>query len=160
MRLAALEHKALSDVNIRAMVPSRVLVYPQLHGMRLADVLKTGSAVVLFLTRNKHQGHWFGIIDHPASIEVFCSFGTRPDGWFQWIRNAVNLNGRPVLRDMLCGKPVIYNTHTFQARTLSDCGRHVVCRILHKDLSLDDYLAMIQRSGLNADDFVTAATSK
>ena len=163
MDLKQLEHHALSDDDIRSMVPSQVLTYPQLHQVRLKDLLKTGSAVILFLTQSKHQGHWFGLIDHPTYIEVFCSFGTRPDGWFAWLppAKALKLNGDPVLGAMLHeqSKPVLCNTHAFQARNLSDCGRHTVCRILYKDLSLDDYLHMIQTSGMSADDFVTATTA-
>lgn len=157
-----LEKQPLSDGDIQRLVKTTVVRYPDLKKHSLDDLLKTGSCVILFLTKNSHDGHWTCLIDHGSYLEFFCSFGTQPDGHFRWLSPARGrkLDGPPVLGPMLRAskKPVVYNTFQFQNKAKADCGRHVVARIMHKDIDLDSYKALMGNE--NPDDWVTEETNK
>jgi hypothetical protein len=52
----------------------------------------------------------------------------------------------------------VYNEFQFQNKALADCGRHVVARIMHKNIDLDAYKALMGSE--DPDDWVTEQTSK
>ena len=160
--LHELEKSPLSDTEIHRLVNTTIVRYPDLKKYELGELLKSGSCVILFLTKNAHDGHWTCLIDHGKYLEFFCSFGLKPDGHFKWLtpERGRKLDGPKVLGPMLkaAGKPVVYNTHQFQNKALADCGRHVVARIMHRDLDLDSYKALMGNE--NPDDWVTEQTDK
>ena len=58
------------------------------------------------------------------------------------------------------GYKIIYNPHKLQSdkRNVNDCGRHVVCRLLFKDLSLENYIKYIKDRKMTPDEFVSKIT--
>ena len=161
--LHELEKSPLSDTEIHRLVNTTIVRYPDLKKYELGELLKSGSCVILFLTKNAHDGHWVCLIDHGKKyLEFFCSFGLKPDGHFKWLtpERGRQLDGPPVLGGMLkaAGKPVVYNAFPFQSKNLADCGRHVVARIRHKNLNLDQYKALMGSE--DPDDWVTEQTDK
>ena len=160
--LHELEKSPLSDTEIHRLVNTTIVRYPELKKYELGELLKSGSCVILFLTKNAHSGHWVCLIDHGKYLEFFCSFGLKLDGHFKWLtpERGRQLDGPKTLGPMLkaAGKPVVYNTHQFQNKALADCGRHVVARIMHKDLDLDAYKALMKDE--DPDEWMTRETSK
>jgi hypothetical protein len=142
--LHELEKSPLSDTDIHRLVNTTIVRYPELRKYELGELLKSGSCVILFLTKNAHDGHWVCLIDHGKYLEFFCSFGIKPDGHFKWLtpERGRKLDGPKVLGPMLkaAGKPVVYNTHQFQ------------------DIDLDAYKALMGSE--DPDDWVTEQTSK
>jgi hypothetical protein len=55
---------------------------------------------------------------------------------------------------------VVFNKTALQSpdEGINTCGRHCAVRLMYKDLSLPDYIAMFRRMRINPDFFVTALT--
>ena len=161
---------SLSDDDIQKLLgkDTRILRYPELANKTIENLFdRRGNAVLLFLTEGQNSGHWIGALYFPKSheVEVFDSFGTTIDGDRRWISHDKLLSfdeAAPLLSQLLSnfhGK-VIHNTTKLQKDSSDTCGRHVCMRMLHRDLSLPQYIAKVQESGQTPDDFVTEQTFK
>ena len=118
--LHELEKSPLSDTDIHRLVNTTIVRYPELRKYELEELLKYGSCVILFLTKNAHDGHWVCLIDHGKYLEFFCSFGIKPDGHFKWLtpERGRKLDGPKVLGPMLkaAGTPVCTTSFNFRTR--------------------------------------------
>jgi hypothetical protein len=168
VNLNQLEQYALSEDDIRELVgnSTKIVTYPDLKGKTLNELLTPEPyCVLLFLTENKHNGHWQCLLKQPnQKLEVFDSFGLYPDGNRVWLTdkklNALD-QALPSIHLLLQGYPgeVVYNNQKLQEESKNTCGRHIASRILHNHLSIQDYVDLIRNSEYpNADEFVTRFT--
>jgi hypothetical protein len=162
-----LEKYALSDADLRQLIgPVRILTYPELENETYQTLFtKQPYVVILFLTEDKQTGHWIAVLQHDGgnSCEVFDSFGLKVDGNRKWLTGGQlkNLDQvLPNLHNCFKGFPgkLVYNDTKLQADSKNTCGRHIASRILHKHLSIQDYITLIRQSGYNPDTFVTLYT--
>lgn len=135
-----------------------ILSYPDLEGKTVDDVFGPSEvAVLLFLTdpAHKNEGHWLGLMKQGSgTIEHFDSYGLGPDremGWLGESALASLKESRPLLHDLFRSFPgrVIHNTTKLQKEVdgISTCGRHVACRLLHKDIPIRKYASDLLHSG-------------
>lgn len=167
VNLNQLEQYALNEDDIRQLVgnSTKIMTYPDLKGENLDNLLSPNPyAVLLFLTKNDHDGHWQCLLKQPNNtLEVFDSFGLYPDGNRVWLTEK-KLNSLdqslPIVHDLLrgFGGKVVYNNQKLQEESKNTCGRHIASRILHNHLSIQDYVDLIRNSGFDADEFVTRFT--
>jgi hypothetical protein len=150
--------RALSGGDILELIKNKgnLLTYPQLKNYdNILDVLgKHGCAVILYLTKAKNYGHWICIIRHnDHTIEFFDSYGIPLDSEFGFItkekRQYLDQN-MPYLSKLLYKYPykIIYNDQKLQknANNINTCGRHVVVRILNRNMDVDDYVNALRRN--------------
>jgi hypothetical protein len=159
----------LSDGDIRRVLGDdiKVFTYPQLKRLRSADDLfdSKGRCIILFLTESETAGHWCCLLNKKKGIEFFDPYGDDPDGVKDEIpkskRDELDMN-QPYLMRLLAqsGRPVTYNSYPFQRekQDVNTCGRHCVARLLYAPYSLDKYGAIIKKSKMNPDDFVSGLT--
>ena len=162
-----LEMYSLSDDDIRKIVgPVRIIKYPELENETLESLFsKEPYVVILFLTENEHSGHWQCLLKRMGGkqLEVFDSFGVKVDGNRSWLdedkREALDQT-LPNIHRLVTGFPgeLVYNNVKLQDEDRNTCGRHIASRILHDHLSIQDYIALIGRSGIKPDEFVTLLT--
>ena len=59
------------------------------------------------------------------------------------------------------GYKIVYNNYRLQEKkeNVNSCGRHVVSRLIYRDVPIDEYVNMIKNSGFTADQFVTKLTN-
>jgi hypothetical protein len=152
-------HKLLGDVSIHT--------YPQLKEMSSIDQAfdDQGRSILLFPNASPTMGHWCCMIKKPRGIEFFDPYGDAPeeqkDGLSKSRLEQLDIE-HPDLTTLLraSGKPVFYNNFAFQKDkpSIATCGRHCVSRLMMSPLSLDQYKAVIDKSGLAPDDFVAGLT--
>lgn len=159
----------LGDDDIRKLLGNdiKILNYPQLKDLSSADEMfdAKGRCILLFPNASPTSGHWTCLINKPDHIEFFDSYGDAPD------TEQKDMSGgrlqqldidRPDLTELLraSGKPVFYNHHAFQSSSpnVATCGRHCVARLLYAPYSLDKYGAIIKKSKMTPDDFVSGLT--
>lgn len=165
---------SLSDGDIRKLLGAgtTVLLYPQLQDMQSVPFDRNGICVVLYLTENDHTGHWTLLLQRSSTeIEFFDSFGLPPDGDARWLNSQKRASLgesqqliQAVLRRMKVENPslqVYYNTRDFQSKQegVDDCGRYVAARALLRHLSLDQFGAEVDASGMSPDEWVVRFTS-
>lgn len=178
LNLQKLEKYSLSDTDIKkALKPNKVNIiqYENLPKYSHIDDLFKGSSVnycVLFIPENisEDSGHWTCIIKHKnGEYEYFDSYKDYPpDKEMKWLSKQLKKElhfNRPFLHDLLLASKVnhvIVNHYPFQSQKEGEntCGRHTITRLLHSNLTLDEYWNIIKRSKLNPDDFVTQYTYK
>ncbi len=151
---------------------TKVLTYPQLMEYDNINDLLTpyDSCVILYLTQDSY-GHWCAITRSNGKICFFDPYGGKnlPDQELKSIpQNFRNKSGQtyPHLTYLLykSSNPIEYNEHKYQK--LDDqnntCGRHVVCRVLYKDLDSDQYYEMMKdladKNNMTYDEVVTMIT--
>jgi len=149
----------LSDSEIRKILGNvSILTNRELAGVRSIDQIfdAEGRCILLYTPNDPTSGHWVCLIEKPDHIEYFDSYGEKPD-------IEEDLNGQPALLTQLLkasGVPVFYNSKQFQKERsdVATCGRHAICRLLYAPMSIDEYAAVIKKSGLTPDDFVSGLT--
>jgi hypothetical protein len=157
----------LSDGDIRQLLPNlKILSYPELNDYSVIEDAfdDEGRSLILYLTENEHTGHWVCMIKKGTTIEYFDPYGKyRPDEEREWLskHKLKQLDQyHPTLTELLARSryKVLVNPYHFQKdkSNIATCGRHCCCRLAHKHLSLPAYKAMIDKSGLTPDDFVSA----
>jgi hypothetical protein len=168
--IAKVKEYPLGDDDIRKMLGNDIKIwnYPQLKELESADDLfdEKGRAILLFPNVSPTSGHWTCLINRPDSIEFFDPYGDAPDtaqkdGMSKGRLEMLDIK-HPDLTRLLraSGKPVFYNRHAFQSSSpsVATCGRHCVVRLLYAPYSLDKYGAIIKKSGMSADNFVSGLT--
>lgn len=165
--LKKLEMYSLSDDDIRKIVgPVRIVKYPDLDEETLDSLFsKEPYVVILFLTENENTGHWQCLLkrENGKQLEVFDSFGLKVDGNRAWLNKDTQEaldQTLPNIHNLVKGFPgeLVYNNVKLQEDSRNTCGRHIASRILHDHLSIQDYIALIERSGIKPDEFVTLLT--
>lgn len=167
-----LDH-ALSDSEISALLPGiHIISYPDLEGFsRIEDAFDgEGRVVILFLTESNTVGHWICVHAMPdGGIECFDAYGLLPDGPMRWLsksKRVVLHEDVPTLSRLLAEAQarnikVHYSPYNFQSdkHGVATCGRHVVVRLMKRDLSLPAYAKFIRAGGRSPDRVVTDITN-
>jgi len=159
----------LSDSDILKLLPDlKIVSYPELNDMSTIEEAfdEEGRCLLLYLTENEHTGHWVCLLKKGTSIEYFDPYGKyRPDEEREWLSKdkLIQLEQyHPTLTELLKRSryKVLVNPYHFQKdkSNIATCGRHCCCRLHHKNLTLPQYKKMIDDSGMNPDDFVSAWT--
>lgn len=168
--IAKVKEYPLGDDDIRKLLGNDIKIwnYPQLQELDSAEELfdEKGRAILLFPNSSPTSGHWTCLINHPKYIEFLDPYGSPPDtdqkdGLSNSRLKQLDIE-KPYLTRLLraSGKPVFYNNHAFQSSSpsVANCGRHCVVRLLYAPYSLDKYGAIIKKSGMTADNFVSGLT--
>jgi len=145
----------LSDDEIKKYLPNTpIIMYSELPKFNnIEDILKTdGDCCVLMYQDSENTGHWCGLLRQPKRIEFFDSYGIYPDKQLSWVhagtRHNIGINGK-YLSNLFNKTPlkIVYNTEPYQKQgnEIATCGRHVVFRLLHKNLPLTKYHNMIRK---------------
>jgi hypothetical protein len=162
---------SLSDSDIRKLLGGdiSIMTYPELkHIKNIDDCFDSqGRCIILFLTESETSGHWTALLKRGDHIEFFDPYGDSVGGVLKEIpeerRQALDQT-RPYLQNLLKASPykVSYNKNPFQIDKpgINTCGRHCVVRLLHPDLDINEYKALIKSSGMTPDDFVSDYTYK
>jgi hypothetical protein len=161
---------ALSDSDIHRIIPTlKVIPYPELLRARsIDDVLdEKGRVMLLYLTENQNTGHWICCLkyrDQPV-LEFFDPYGHAPDKQSEWLDDdKLEEFGQDTfqLSKLLRKSPykVIWNKTKFQKdkMDINTCGRHCLCRLYLKHLTLPQYTKLVKSSGVSPDDFVSGFT--
>jgi len=160
---------ALSDGDLRTILGSDIPVipYPELKNIRDIDEVfdKKGRCMVLFLNASPTSGHWCCLIRRKDYIEFFDPYGESPQNVVADVpRSRLEMldMDRPYLTALLRQKkmPVYYNSHPFQKESpnVATCGRHCAIRLLYAPYDLHRYKAIIDKSKMTPDMFVSAVT--
>lgn len=151
---------------------TNILTYPELMEYEnISDVLRPyNSCAILYMTSDNY-GHWCALTKNDEKICFFDPYGGKnlPDQELKSIpQNFRNESGQtyPHLTYLLykSNSPIEYNEHKYQklADDVNTCGRHVVCRLLHKNLNSDQYYDMMRdlakKNNMTYDEVVTKIT--
>ena len=150
----------LSDSDLRTLLGQNINVItnrqlPEYNSIE--DIFDDeGRCVLLYTPEDPQSGHYVCLLRRPDCIEYFDPYGEKPDN------DDVLGDQPPILTQMLreSGIPVYWNTHQFQKLRgdISTCGRHVTARCLYAPYSLDKYAAIVKKSKMMPDDFVSGLT--
>jgi hypothetical protein len=165
-----LESVSLSDDDIRRLLHNRINIIPYtdlacVHNIE--TILKPyGACVILYLTKENY-GHWTCLFKADSNLlEFFDSYGTEIDDELDFIENEfkkMSKQNYPHLTSLLyeCPYQISYNHYPLQKKdkNIKTCGRHIVTRLLMKDLSLDDYIDFITSYNFDPDYMVTYITN-
>ena len=150
---------------------TNVTMYNQLNQVNdIEDVMKDDSVVILFEKQPKN-GHWVALIKNfnkkrgRPTIEFFDSYGMFPDDEKEYIDDGfLNQSNQKYnkLSELLAKASdkydIEYNNYQLQKKTkdVYTCGRHVISRILLKDLDIDEYNKFLRSwKGHSPDDIAT-----
>ena len=147
---------ALSDGDIRKLLGDvPIMTNRQLPSVSSIDQMfdAQGRCIMLYTPNDPTSGHWVCLIRKPTHIFYFDSYGDKPD-------IPDDLGDQPPLLTQLLkasGMPVFYNTKPYQVEraNVATCGRHVISRLIYAEKTPEQYDAIIKKSGLSADDFVS-----
>lgn len=162
---------SLSDSDMKKVIPTlRIVSYPELLKAKTIDQVldEKGRLMLLYLTENEHTGHWVCLLKRKGTdvLEYFDPYGGYgPDGESEWL-SAEDLEefGQDTfhLSKLIRASPykLVVNKSKFQKdRTDNNtCGRHCLCRLYMKHLSLPEYAKLVKNSGVSPDDFVSGFT--
>lgn len=154
--LKQLKGTAMAMDDVQKLLPgTAVLTYPELAKFDTLDQLlgPLRQAVILYLIEETF-GHFTCIFRRGNDVEVFDSYGIRPDDELKFIsshfRN-ISEQRAPHLSYLLyhCPYKIHFNDHKLQRRAASvaTCGPHCIVRLAFKDMPCDSYAAMLQASG-------------
>ena len=164
---------SLSDRDIINKLKGRtnIVMYRNLNKVNdIEDILKDNSAVILYEKAPKN-GHWVAIIRNynrkrkMPTIEFFDSYGMFSDDEKQYIDSGFLKDSNQKynkLSELLLKASheydIEFNNYQLQKKTkdVSTCGRHVISRILLKDLDIDEYNKFLRSwKGYSPDDIAT-----
>lgn len=160
------EKVGLSDLDLLKLVrgKSNVVLYSDINQYNNIDemIYPYNSAFILYETKPK-WGHWCVIFKRGNTLEFFDPYGTYIDDELkhidEYFRNESNQN-YPYLTRLLFESPydIEYNEHKFQKKgnNIRTCGRWCACRLLLKDLSLEEFCKLFKRK--DGDEIVTYYT--
>jgi hypothetical protein len=169
------ENVALSNMDLIKMLDgkAKVVIYPDLIKYKNIDQVlgKYGACFLLFEAKPKY-GHWCCLFKTDENkIEFFNPYGGYPDDSLDFIPmhfRQMTDQLYPILSLLLLGSKykLEYNQYPFQmkAKDVKTCGRHCVCRLLCRHLSLNEYKRfldfMSSKLHLNYDGIVALITSQ
>ncbi len=144
----------MSDDEIKKYLPTTpIIMYNELPKFQnIEDILKKdGDCCVLMYQDSPNSGHWCGLLRQPKRIEFFDAYGKYPDTELSWVasgeRKELGIDGK-YLSNLFNKTPIkiVFNTEPYQKQgnEIATCGRHVVFRILNKNLPLGKYHKMIR----------------
>jgi hypothetical protein len=144
-----IEAYPLSDSDIQQYLPDvKIYMYSDLSNYSSIDELlpNPNSYLILLYQDSENTGHWTCILRQNKTIEFFDPYGKYPDTELRWVDNEIreNLGITGKFISNLFNKSklkIVYNTAPYQhtGDSINTCGRHVVYRLLNRNLSLKDY---------------------
>jgi hypothetical protein len=166
---------SLSGADLMTFVDNqaKIVTYPQLDDFKSIDDLLSPYDVVFILYETKPKyGHWTVLFRVNNTINFFDSYNYQPDAQFTFISKDFRVKNEmtvPTLTKMLLdaqagGYEIHYNNHKIQAesKNIATCGRHVLFRLLFKDMDIDTYYNMLKfikkETKLTFDEIVTIMT--
>lgn len=169
--LGRIKDYPLSDSDIRKILGRgiKIITYPQLNEMsNIREAFDSkGRCILLYLTQSPTSGHWVCLLNKKDSIEYFDPYGEPPEKPLEMVSEENKEawgESQPILTHLLksSGKPVFYNKHPFQKdkADVNTCGRHSVVRCLYAPNTLEEYKAVMDKSGMTPDNFVAALTGQ
>lgn len=164
---------ALSGYDILEMLKGKtnIIMYNELYKIKNIDeVIKYGTCVILYNT-SEFRGHWCCLIVNNDRIEFFDPYGILIDDEIKpsfmsklFIKKYYSRDKKRLQKLIYYSKydKVEYNNYPVQKRenNINTCGRHVVTRILMKDLLLEEYIKYIYSfKGRTPDEVVLSITN-
>jgi len=174
MKLEEKEEKAISGGDILKLLngKTRVIKYSELAKINNINELLFGydSCVILILSKQNY-GHWVCITRRDNILEFFDSYGffIDDDEYFKrtskYCRKMFGQDYPHLTYLFLTADPeykITYNEIRFQKMSpyVSTCGRHVICRIIYKNMDLYDYYNFLKSIDNDLDKVVTLLTHK
>lgn len=139
--------RPLSDTDLKRAFNYQVnlILYNELQNYRsINDLLDPfGRAIILYEWAD-NQGHWTGLHRTVEGIEFFDPYGYVPDDERKFIPKRFWKHGylTRLLSDASNrGDSIHYNQYPFQSNNeaVATCGRWVTLRLLHPELSIDQF---------------------
>ena len=162
---------ALSETDIQKMIPTlKIISYPELlKANSIDDVLdEKGRLMLLYLTESEMMGHWVCLLNYRNSniIEYFDPYGNyKPDGEAKWLpKERLERFGQSTkqLTKLLNNSKYTVKSNAYPFRgdkaNVNTCGRQCTTRLYFKHLKLPEYIKLVESTGLEPDEFVTAFT--
>lgn len=154
---------SLADDDIKKALNGKVKIISYRELLRYKTVeglLRPYGYVVIHYPDNasETEGHWTALlysVDDKGNkvIEFFDPYGCKVDEVFE----RTGVKSRPLLTNLLLKArlPVHYNDVPLQVThpDINTCGRHVILRILNRDMSINKYAGELKR--FPADEIVT-----
>lgn len=147
----------------------RIMSYDDLVKFKTLDeALGIYDAFVLLYLTDVNYGHWTLCFkyDDGKTIEFFDSYNYFPDDEFKFVPIDIQKEKKedyPYLCKLLYESPykIVYNNYKLQEHKngVNTCGRHVVSRLIYRDINIDQYVNMIKNSGYTPDEFVIKITN-
>lgn len=172
MDIQTLEGKALSGSDIMKALNYRtnIISYPELENYKSLNQIfgPDKSVVILFLT-GPNYGHWICIFErNKDTVEFFDPYGIYPDDEKEFISPSKRKEfgeDRSLISNLLYNshyKNLEYNDGELQAfkEGISDCGRHVISRLMHRNMPINEYIKYVHSFDMSPDDYVTYVTNK
>jgi hypothetical protein len=165
-----IKERSLTDDDFGKAIDTNIFTYPYLENVRDIDEVfdEEGRALMLYLTESETSGHWIALLKKGKTIEFFDPYGIGPDQQSKWMsKDKLEELGQdtPLLSNLLKkakadGYKIIVNHYKLQKDKddINTCGRHALTRLIFKKLTLPQYKAMIDKSKLSPDEFVSLYT--
>jgi hypothetical protein len=153
---------------------TNLIEYSTLYNINnLDDIFINGSCVILYRA-SPTNAHWCCVFLNKDGLNFFDPYGVILDNEINEITKINPLysnkyyNGgeKKLLKLFMNSKYnyLNYNEYKMQEmkQNINSCGRHVCCRLLFKDLSLDEYIKTLYKYTKNnyLDDIVLKITNK
>lgn len=155
--LSGLEMQRMSGVN-------NVVAYHELNNYRSINQLLGQDGIVIILYEMRENfGHWCCMWRlNTNTLYFFDPYGLKMDTEIKYAHYNIRLGSIPHLTYLvnLGGYTVVNNTTQMQEfkHQVNTCGRHVVQRILWKNLSNENYVNMFLNQKLKPDQYVSLLT--
>ena len=159
-------NQPISNIDILRKLKGKtnIVYYEDLHKYSEINQLFKNNSCVLLYKIQPTFGHWTALIKNNFGIEFFDPYGSLPDET-KTVIDKYFLKQTNQYENYLCDllykesftTPIEFNHYKFQhkGKNINTCGKHVICRIIHKDLSLEQYNQFIKSMGINPDEYVT-----
>lgn len=139
----------VTNVEILQLIPNcKFFLYSDLWKVKSLNELLPRSIILYQLAK---VGHWVCIFENKEGINVFDSLGYAPDDELDLIEDRLRLikyhEDYTYLLKLLSqtDKEIIYNDHRLQAKSTSTCGMWVTHRLMHSDMTEDEYYDMMKK---------------
>lgn len=167
-KLKNLMKVALSGQQITNTVNANLMTYREIKNKTsIDDVLGKNKACVILYETEDYKGHWCCIFEvKPELIEFFDPYGYFIDSQLNHIpesyKQKKGLTHTFLMKLLYYSnyKNIEYNNYPLQQleKDINTCGRHVIVRLLNRNMKLDDYFNKIRDSGYSPDVYVTLQT--
>ncbi len=161
---------ALTDKDIASALNNRVKIVSLSEVKNMTNINQLigpyKACVFLYETENNY-GHWCCVLQvNLDTIEFFDPYGMMIDNELKYIPKS--FLKKKQLNHTFVGK-LLYDSHYNNIewnnyplqkleKDMNTCGRHVLVRLLNRNLTLDEYYNKIKKSGYNPDEYVTLIT--
>ena len=152
-----------------------IVEYSQLYNVKkLSDIMSYDLPLVILYRSSQQTAHWCCLFQHKnRSIEFHDSYGLIIDMEINKIHNinqpfydSYYNNGYKKLSELIIKgnyNEIIYNQYHLQLNNkpnINTCGRHVCSRLIFKDLSLEEYIKIMNFKNHGLDYQVLKLTNK